>query len=125
LLWQNDDAHMASLANYGNSDEFDKQTPEFKMAHQQHYLAHIQNKANKMAIAGAIQGMGAEAGGQEQQGNEQVSPQQRQAEGQRRGNAAAANRPQPPGGNQYAAQTGGRRGMSPSAQQRRRTGRTR
>jgi hypothetical protein len=121
-IWQNDDAHMASLTNYANSDEFEKQPAEFKTGLQQHYLAHIQNKANKMAIAGAIQGMGAEAGGQGQQGNEQVSPQERQAEGQRHGAEAKPHRPQPPGGNQHAV---GRRGMSDSAQQRRRNGRTR
>jgi hypothetical protein len=120
-IWDNDDAHMASLASYAKTDEYPKQSPEFKLAHHQHYIAHIQNKASKMAIAGAIQGMGAEAGGQGQQPNEQVSPQQRQAAGQREGAAAKPHRPQPPGGNQHAV---GRRGMSDSAQQRRRNGRT-
>jgi hypothetical protein len=121
-IWDNDDAHMASLASYAKSDEYPKQAPEFKIAHQQHYIAHIQNKANKMAIAGAIQGMGAEAGGQGQQENEQVSPQQRQHDGQVKGAAAKPHRPQPPGGNASAI---GRRGQSESAQQRRRNGRTR
>lgn len=122
-IWQNDDAHMDSLSHYGNSDEYDSQPPEFKAGHQKHFLDHLQNKATKMAIAGAIQGAHTEAGGQPQQGGEpQASPGQRQADGQKRGAAAKPNRPQPPGGNQHAT---GRRGMSDSAQQRRRNGKTR
>ena len=124
VIWQNDDAHMESIARWTNSDEFEKQPPEVKAATQQHYIAHIQNKANKMAIAGAIQGMHSEAGGQPQQGGGQQqdpnqNPQFRHERGMK-GAAAKPHRPQPSAGN--GAHVGHDQGMSHSAQQRRRNG---
>lgn len=123
MLHQDDDAHMSTLAHWMNSDQFDTQPQPIKVAANNHFIQHIQNKATKMQIAGAIQGGHAEAGGQpqQQQGGEQVSPEQRQHMGQVHGAAAKPHQPQPSGGNQHHV---GRRGMSHSAMQRRRSGRT-
>jgi len=125
MIHQDDDAHMATLAHHMNSDEFDGMDPQYKMGANGHFIAHLQNKANKMAIMGAMQGMHTEAGGQGQQGQQQggqdpnQNPQFQHERGQK-GAAAKPHQPQPSGGNGAHV---GPRGQSRSAQQRRRNGR--
>ena len=121
VAFKDDDmAHIETLRNWMNSDEWDNQPQPVQQGAYQHLLAHMQNMQTVSAAMGAIQGAGQEAGGQPQKPGEQVSPQQRQAEGQRKGAQMKPHQPQPPGGNQNHV---GARGMSRSAQQRRRNGR--
>lgn len=125
---QNDQAHISTLTRWMNSDDFDPQPPQVKVAAHQHFIQHVQNMANWAQVQGAMQGMQAEAGGQpqqpQQQGHEQNPNDSAQFREQRamKGQAAKGHNPQPPGGNQYAT---GPRGMSHSAQQKRRNGHTR
>jgi hypothetical protein len=119
-IWQNDDTHMEGLTHWMNSDDFEKQPPQLQAAANQHFVAHLQNKATKLQIAGAMQGAHAEAGGQpEQQGQQsrENNPQFRHNRGVA-GSAAKPNRSQPTAGNQY--HVGSDVGMSHSAMQRRR-----
>jgi hypothetical protein len=124
---QNDQAHIATLKHHMNSDDFDNQTPQFKVGAHTHFIQHVQNMANWMQVQGAMQGMQAEAGGQPQQqggGGGQENPNnnaQFRQERAQKGQAAKPHTPQPPGGNQHAV---GPRGQSHSAQQKRRNGRT-
>jgi hypothetical protein len=121
----NDQAHIRVLRSWMNSDDWDNQLPQVKVSAQDHLFKHFANMGKMAAVMGAIQGMGAEAGGgqpQQQQQESQQSQQQRQSEGQHKGAAMKSHQPQPSGGNQYAV---GPRGQSHSAQQRRRNGRTR
>lgn len=118
---QNDQAHMATLKKWMNSDEYDKQPPEIKAGAFKHFTDHMQNMQTAQMAAGAIQAGATEAGGQPQQENGQQqdpnqNPQFRHERGVK-GAAAKPNRPQPPGGNQNHV---GRQGQSHSAQQRRR-----
>lgn len=124
---QNDQAHISTLTRWMNSDDFDPQPPQVKVAAHQHFIQHVQNMANWMQVQGAMQGMHAEAGGQPQQpqqGQQQNPNNSAQFREQRamKGQAAKPHQPQPPGGNQHAT---GPRGMSHSAQQKRRNGHTR
>lgn len=120
----NDAAHIYTLQNYMKSDEWDDQQPEVKNIMYQHLLKHFANMSTVAAATGAIQGAGAEAGGQPQQpGQNQENPnnnEQFRHDRGVKGQAAKPNRPQPSGGNQNRT---GPRGMSHSAQQRRRNGR--
>jgi hypothetical protein len=117
-----DQAHIRTLQAWMNSDEWDQQPPPVQSGAYQHLLSHFGNMGKMAQLMGAIQGMGAEAGGQGQPNEEQTSPQQRQQAGQHKGAQMKPHQPQPSGGNQHAV---GPRGMSHSAQQRRRNGRTR
>jgi len=123
VAFKDDDmAHINTLRSWMNSDEWDSQPPQVQQGAYQHLLAHMQNMGTVAAAQGAIQGATSEAGGQPQQESEQVSPQQRQQAGQHKGAQMKPHQPQPSGGNQNRT---GPRGMSDSAQQRRRNGRTR
>ena len=115
----NDQAHAKTLRDWMNSDDWDNQPPQVKVGAQDHLFKHFMNMQKMAQIMGAIQAGGQEAGGQPEQGA-QSSPEQRQAEGQRKGNAMKPHTPQPSGGNGSHI---GPRGQSPSAQQRRRNGR--
>jgi hypothetical protein len=117
----NDQAHAKTLRDWMNSDDWDNQPPEVKVGAQDHLFKHFMNMQKMAQIMGAIQAGGQEAGGQPEQGA-QSSPEQRQAAGQHKGAAMKPHQPQPSGGNQNRT---GPRGMSESAQQRRRNGRTR
>jgi hypothetical protein len=124
---QNDAAHLSTLQRWMNSDDYDNQPPQVKVGAYNHFLQHMQNQATMMAAQGAMQGAHAEAGGQpqQQQGGGQENPNnssQFRQERAQKGQAAKPHTPQPPGGNQHAT---GPRGMSQSAQQKRRNGRTR
>lgn len=119
---QNDQAHMQTLRHWMNSDEYDTQPPQVKVAAYQHFLAHMQNAATVMAVQGAMQGSQSEAGGQPQQQGQQQNPNQNpqfRHERAVKGQAAKPNLPQPSGGNGAHI---GARGQSHSAQQRRRNG---
>lgn len=123
---QNDQAHIETLKHWMNGDDFDGQPPQVKVSAHNHFIQHVQNMANWMQVQGAMQGMHAQAGGKPQQGggqqqNPNNNPQFRQERAQK-GQAAKPHNPQPPGGNQNAV---GPRGMSHSAQQKRRNGHTR
>jgi hypothetical protein len=120
LVRDNDQAHIKTMRDWMNSDDWDKQPPEIQAGAQDHVHKHLLNMQKMAQIMGAIQAGGQEAGGQppEQGGSQQTSPQQRQAEGQRKGNAMKPHQSQPTAGNQY--KIGNDRGMSHSAQQRRR-----
>lgn len=120
LVRDNDQAHIKTMRDWMNSDDWDKQPPEIQAGAQDHVHKHLLNMQKMAQIMGAIQAGGQEAGGQPEKPGEQVSPQQRQAAGQRKGNAMKPHQPQPSGGNQNHI---GPRGQSHSAQQRRRNGR--
>jgi hypothetical protein len=117
---QNDQAHLQTLKHWMNSDDFDPQPPQVKVAAHTHFLQHMQNAANMAQVQQAMQPQQEEqqGGGQENPNNNAQFRQQRAQKGQ----AAKPHQPQPPGGNQHAT---GPRGMSHSAQQKRRNGRTR
>jgi len=119
----NDAVHIQTLTNWMKSDDWDEQPPPVQMGAQDHLHKHFLNMQKMGQVMGAIQAGQTEAGGQPEQqgGGQQTSPQQRQTEGQHKGAAMKPHQPQPSGGNQNRT---GQRGMSQSAQQRRRNGRT-
>jgi hypothetical protein len=121
---QNDMAHMQTLKNWMNSDEYDTQPPEVKAEAFNHFTMHMRNMQTAQQAMAAIQGTQEQQPGQGQEQNPNANPKFRHDRAVK-GQAAKPNRPQPPGGNQNGAQNGGRRGMSESAQQKRRNGHTR
>jgi hypothetical protein len=122
---QNDQAHMKTLRDWMNSDDWDSQPPPVKVAAHTHFIQHMQN----MATVSEVQGLMAQQSGQQQgqqSGNQQQSPQGNKNNNEQfkhdrgvKGQAAKPNLPQPSGGNQSHI---GQRGQSHSAQQRRRNG---
>jgi hypothetical protein len=115
---------MQTLKTWMNSDDYDKQPPEIKTGAFQHFLQHMKNMQTAQMAQGAIQAGAQEAGGQppQQQGggqkpNPNQNPQFTSQRGQK-GAAAKPHRPQPSAGN--GAHVGNDKGMSHSAQQRRR-----
>jgi len=123
LIRDNDQVHIRTLRDWMNSDEWDQQPPQVQAGAQQHLHQHMINMQQMAEISAAMQQAG--GGGEQpqqpnQQKNGQTSPEERQAEGQKKGNAMKPHQPQPSGGNGSHV---GQRGMSHSAQQRRRNGR--
>lgn len=119
---QNDMAHMQTLKNWMNSDEYDTQPPEVKAEAFNHFTMHLRNMQTTQQAMGAIQAGATEAGGdpnQQQQGQQDPNqnPQFKHERGVK-GAAAKPHRPQPSAGN--GAKVGNDKGMSHSAQQRRR-----
>lgn len=122
-----DNAHIQVCREWLNSDEAERMPPEIVSMVYFHMLQHIQHMETvSMAMAsingGTGQGPQAVAGPQAPgapgaqggKSNPNQNPAFRSQRGAK-GAAAKSNRPQPPGGNQYAT---GRRGTSPSAVKR-------